>query len=57
MSEHENWVRFNSVDLAVKINRKNTSVDKIIHDVGKISGFILSKQAVLTNIKCVNNND
>ena len=51
MNEHENWVRHHCIDAAIRINKKNCGVDKIIDDASKISGFVLAKPATLTAIK------
>lgn len=51
MNEHENWVRCHAIDSAIRMNKKNCGVDKIIDDASKISGFVLAKPATLTAIK------
>jgi hypothetical protein len=40
--EHENWVRYHSVDLSIRINRF-ASATRVLDDAEKIARFILQK--------------
>lgn len=50
-NEHENWVRHHSIEQAIRINKRNQNIEKIIDDARKITGFVLNKQADLEVIK------
>lgn len=42
MSEHENWIRYNAVEVASKHN-KFRPIDKVLLDAKKLTQFILDE--------------
>jgi hypothetical protein len=48
-SEHENWVRYNSLRQARKIN-PGAKLEELIQDAAKISNFVLERPTGVVSI-------